>query len=484
MRTTTNLTTPTTIFTATWLTRLSLCFVFSILFTACQLDDPNAIGLGLNSQTDNLGVVYTDTLTLNTSTVLVDSVVANQGNSILVGAINDPQLGKITARNFTQFLYDARTDLGASAVYDSVKLYLYIRRDSTQTTAISQSLTIHSLTGDIDRKKIYYTTDQIAFDPTPIATYTYNRASSVSDGVDSLKIKLDDNVGQAILSAYVNTIAVEDFLTRFKGLAIQTNQSQSYMTAYGQRVIFKDVQYNSRIDVYYHNAGGNTRKTLSVYPSLGGSFNQVTLQGAGKFNTLNKAYDAVSSTETGNVTYVQTGIGLRTKIEIPTLADLRKKGNVLINDARLIVAPITSTVLSNAELPPNQLVLYELDPESKIYRASYTSGTNKLYRYFALNQRLASSFASRQLSGKYAGQYIFDLTEYIQQLLYNNDQVVSLRRPNKGLMLSAPSQTFDSNGQILFDLGENEFSIRGLSLGNRQHPSRPLKLVIYYTEVK
>jgi hypothetical protein len=83
-----------------WLIKGLFAFCSALFLLACE--KPNEIGPPGQPQ---LGVFFTDDLTIQTSTVLVDSVIAadsvsRANNTLLAGHYADPIFGTITAQSF------------------------------------------------------------------------------------------------------------------------------------------------------------------------------------------------------------------------------------------------------------------------------------------------------------------------------------------------------------------------------------------------
>lgn len=87
-----------------WPTNLHKLFLLlglATLLFACE--NPKNIGLELQQPQGLVGVVFTDTVTLKTSTVFVDSINTTNSAFLLVGQCNDPQMGQLKARSYFTF---------------------------------------------------------------------------------------------------------------------------------------------------------------------------------------------------------------------------------------------------------------------------------------------------------------------------------------------------------------------------------------------
>ena len=454
------------------LIKAGLCFFFPAIFFACQLEDPKEIGAGLNPGTGNFGVVYTDTLTLRTSTVLVDSVVTSQSVRPIVGYYNDPASGTVACRSFFQCIYSSeKFDLGANPLYDSTTLFLISDSLSADLKKpIAQNLKVYRLTGDFDGARNYLNTDDFAFDPAPVGQYTYNRPANSTRKADTLRIRLNEATGQGLLSAYRNTLTETDFTAAFKGLAVGSDEANNTLSRFALGAVV----------MYYHNAGETAAKAVNFSASFGRFFNQIKSVRTGALGGLRKAYDAVPSTTTGNLTYIQSGTGLKTRIEMPSLKDLGKNRDIIINEARLVLKPVSGGVFSSVQLPPSRLRLYEADLNGRM-PTLVQAGTPTAYFYVPLQGQLGSPDAALNTDGT----YVFSVGGYLQQVLYNDRLPAAQRKDDKGLFVAVQSGAPYPEQQKapVTPFGENEVTVRGMTLGSQQHPTGGAKLVIYYTVI-
>lgn len=453
------------------LIKAGLCLLLPVVFFACELEDPKEIGAGLNPATGSFGVIYTDTLTLRASTVLVDSVVTSQSARPIVGHYNDPVSGTVTCRSFFQAIYNQKADLGASPQYDSTTLFLINDSLSADLAKpITQNLKVYRLAEDFNGARNYRNTDGFAFDPAPVGEYTYNRPANSTRKADTLRIRLNAATGSSLLSAYTGTLTENDFVAAFKGLALASDESGNTLSRFALGAVV----------MYYHNAGETVAKSVAFSASFGRFFNQVRSVRTGALAGLQKAYDAVPSTSTGEMAYIQSGTGLKAKIEMPFLQELRKNRDIIINEARLVLKPVSGGVFSSVQLPPSRLRLYEADINGRM-PTLVQAGTPPAYFYVPLQGRLGSPDALLNADGS----YVFSVGEYLQQLLYNDRQPASQRKANKGVFVAVPSGApyEEAPRTPVTPFGENEVTVRGLKLGSQQHPAAA-KLIVYYTVIR
>eukprot|EP01136_Pigoraptor_vietnamica_P012842 Opistho-1_new@53193 len=177
--------TVTTIFTRSWQVRKA--FIFGVFFSffgilsACE--DPKEIGSDVFVQ--DIGLLYTDTLSVDASTVLLDSIATYTTSNLLVGRFTDPVFGDVNAvsyfqiSNLTADTIRSNVDTaGRSNVKwitypsknDSIRLilpYSFVQGDTLQ----NQSFKLYQLasTASLDPTVVYYNNSAApALNPTPI----------------------------------------------------------------------------------------------------------------------------------------------------------------------------------------------------------------------------------------------------------------------------------------------------------------------------
>jgi hypothetical protein len=458
-----------------FLIKKAAVFLLLVLtFFACE--KPGDIGLDIKNPGQSFGVLYTDTVTVQTSTVLIDSVRTSRNSDItylIAGQYPDPQLGIVTARSFFQ-IYPATDSIlrfGESPKVDSVVLILRKRFIYGDTNTV-QTLNLHVLQNSIDNK-VYYNNNSIAFSPNVIGRAEWKPLPRATG--DTIRFKLDDSIGELLKT--LNGQKEEALISSFNGFAI-VPQSGSNAAV----ISFPASTSAARLRMYYRNDPVTTQNIFDfvVYPSY--TFHQVINNKNAPWNNL-AIYQPVSSAATGTETLIQGGTGIMTKVDIPHLLKLRENKTIRLNQAYLIVEPVQNKTGSITPLP-QQLILYRADPTGKPLR-------NENGIYVPVEE-----FSNLSLGGtpRIAGynttdkQYRFDITQYLQRLLDSKENVT-----NTSFYLSMPSFSLDSyysrNGDNSPAIEINpssslENSVSRLIIGSQQHPTNPLKLQLYYTEIK
>jgi hypothetical protein len=134
------------------------------LFSSCEKD--NEFGIEINPDSNTLGAIYSDTFSVNTFSVISDSIRTDELNGPSpLGNYIDPVFGEVNASIITQIRleqsYNFIPDNGDinDVVVDSVVLYLAI--DGFYGNIQEQEFKVEILDEDIFKDSIYYNTTNI-----------------------------------------------------------------------------------------------------------------------------------------------------------------------------------------------------------------------------------------------------------------------------------------------------------------------------------
>jgi len=412
--------------------------LLSALFFSCQ--DPIGIVIDTPSTGGQITTIFTDTVKVATSTVLFDSTFTSGQANAVVGRYRDPIFGEVSAKTFAQITLpllntDAFTALkfpsadSGLTVYDSVYVYIahngFVYGDSTKT----YNLALHRLTQDFVSTKRYTKDDVMAYNPTPMASATFNYADikrANSTAQDSLlKFKLPNTLGKELYDL-VNTdtgTTIEKFTAAVKGMAFVANATSE--NAYGLSIS------GSYIQLYYHTTNSTDRKSipLTFYSQR---FSQIIGNRNGTILQNLKTLIPITSSATNNRIYLQTGIGISPKLTFPNLAALQKSGNITINKAELVFEPDLDQISGNYKVP-SQVALVQLESTNRIKK---TNGS--LIDFIALDGLSGTQYVASYNST--SNNYIFNFTSFLQDL-------VSKKKTTDGIAL-VPSLLNTTNATI------------------------------------
>jgi hypothetical protein len=341
-------------------------FLAVCLLPACN--QFNKTGLGVLPEDDLIGMKYTDTLTFDIETHLLDSVQTDEGitNTHIFGNCIDPQMGRISTGIYTQFkysgseLYFGKPD---SVRLDSVVLFLdlvgYYGRAETP-----QKMQIFEITQDFD------TTTYKSNDSLRVNKYkelsNAKKLDFFTGYPDVLRVRLNDDFGDKILYAPADSLKDNDVFTKYiKGLYIST-----------QKVNFTSREPGAAFYVGLSNTNSQTK--LRLYYSV------LDKDSVGKYNAKIQDFFVTASTnqfhsikrtdftsrllgsnlsdQSHRFEFIQSGALIENMIKFPFLQNLGEK---VLNKAELLlkVDPTTLgiSIGTNSRYAPPVLEVFQLD---------------------------------------------------------------------------------------------------------------------------
>lgn len=433
-----------------WARRASSLWLLALLLTSFGCETAST-DLGEELTVDKLsGTLYIDTLTVRTSTVLVDSVVTSSSSYLLVGQYQDARLGTVTARSYLRLGLGSSTFAPeATAQFDSLVLVLapdtYRYGDTTQL----QQLQVHRLQEALRPATTYYAFNSRTYEAPPLGRRTFRART----GLGVLRIRLSDALGQELLTAGLHRElnSNEALEARLPGLALvpatADNAALLRFTAEAEGTLLR---------LYYHlPAAPDDPLSYSFTGESGGRhFYQLEAdRRATLLSTLTTTRQAVPSTQTAAETYIQGGLGLQTKVEVPYLLNLKNLGGTwVLNSAQLTLETVTGT--EKTTLAPPSYLTAQITGKGNYSGAYLTSldGAGLMANY------AHSTSAKTNLE---QGSYTFNLTAYYEAVL-------GQRIANGGLLLAPSSLTTPER----------------VALGGMHHATNPIRLGLYLTKVQ
>lgn len=363
------------------------------LLMGCNDSVESTLGFqGISSFGD---VYFIDTLSVVSSTIVVDSLDTSSSGRVLVGSYEDEYLGKTSSQSYMQFGLQLSDETGAleswsigdDAVFDRVELVLYYDNYYYGDTTVNQSIEVFQLTdpitgrltGDYDyldtTPSVFYTysglynVSETNYDHTPLASYTYRPFPGSGD---SLEITLNNKFGSTWLEyKKLNDLIIRDntsFVSEFNGLMIAGTDGVN------QSIIGFDAE-KTRIRLWYWDQENDVRvskyQDFPLYQSEL-QYNKIETDRSGTILSSLEAGVPMASSSTGGEVFLQGGSGVFTRLEFPSIDKL---SNVAILQAELVITPETGTFNGNTPLPPT-LSVYLADQNNIPVDALVDSETN------------------------------------------------------------------------------------------------------------
>ncbi|OKL38992.1 DUF4270 family protein [Pontibacter flavimaris] len=448
---------------------LFYCLGAVLLLSSCE--DPNELGLALVE--DNVSGTFTDTLTINLSTVMVDSIATSGTGNMVAGQYTTPQSGTLHAASYFQVGPGGSLAApAAEATYDSLKLFLptsgYYYGDTTQAVTLS----IHEVTSTLSTRALpptipnedpnsyfyqnpaLYNKTNVAVKPEPIGTHTFAPRPVRKD---TLAIDLSDELGQQWFDLQkAGDEKLKDnanFAAYFKGLGL---------TATSGNAVLGFPAAGAVVTLYYSEpsaSGGARTVKMYTFPLINPSLQFNKFEGDFTGSPLDGLQESgeLPTSITNDISVAQAGTGLMIKLEIPYLEKLKEKVKPeFINKVTLVVEPFRgATTVYPFPAPP--IGLYETGMSGLLYSPLVTE-------YNPDGLPLASNFIKSSETAT-DGRYEFSITEFLINKLKND------YRTNLPLYL-APTASEFKNGASRLVVGAQNKDIKNV------------RLRIYYTTIQ
>ncbi|MFN8256623.1 MAG: DUF4270 family protein [Bacteroidales bacterium] len=389
--------------TRIYLKLITVTMLISAFFFSCE--KTSDVGLGVVPKDYLVENFTTDTFQIQAYTYPVDSVLTGNNDSLLLGSYIDPIFGEFRASIVTEIIPSkSDPDFEQEPIYDSTVLFLtyslkYRYLNNPLQIDISQ---IHYNIVIDTTHKIYSNFNRESLNPEFITSTTF-----IPENNDTaiLRIKMPYEFGHKILTD--TTIWQGESFTNvyFNGFLIEPNPST--LNSSILNVDLFDQANISRLAIYYHYEGDTVSKsfpfTISSYSS--NRFNML--------NQVNNSPDFIADLENpeekeDSILYLQGGAGLKIKIKIPYLNDLKEKGLYGVNRAELIVhSDPLSIVQQSVFLPPKMTAFLFINDEGESFVP---------IEFYNVN----GQFVPAYFTGSPDYQYKIDITHHVQSILSGN----------------------------------------------------------------
>lgn len=366
---------------------------------------------------EQLNVHFTDTVTINTHSFIIDSVPTTSTSSQIFGSVLDPYFGSTVASIYTQLrLANNDLDFGTNPVCDSIVLGIDYTGFYGDTAAI-QHIKVFRLDEDMYLDTAYYSNNTITPQTSPI--YDQDIVFDLTDSVElwggktkpHMRLALDKSFGDEIvaLSGQTELSNNEEFLQYLKGLYITLDKQ----AANGGGFAYVDLLSNySRLTLYYHN---DDEDSLYEYFLIN--------QNCAYFNNFNHFgyQDAAPEVQNQIVNkdttlgmqelYLQSMAGVRTYMDFPFIDNLKANNQLAIHKAELLVniSDKSDTLTYPA---PTKISVVGIDSEGRnIFLTDYLEGTGFYGGVYKEDNN----------------QYVFNITHTIQEMLIGTSELYGLR---------------------------------------------------------
>lgn len=321
--------------------------------------------------------LFVDTVSLDISTIHVDSIITQGTPSLLLGAYENELLGSITTRSFFQFSLGTGPEVDPEDTFDSLGLIIY-PYTSTYGNGADQRIEIYRIEDDYEPEEdFFYQFDNLHFNPIPVGSFILE---AEEDEEDSIFIKLSPALGEEIFQMALDGDDILDsdfdFREYLGGFVMVTvDENAEFINT----IPFDD--NNVKLNMYYRiPIDDDIDEQVYTFPisSVSNQFTEIQIEEDNSF--LNQIIDQgeLKSSETGGMSFIQGSTSLVTKISIPNIQKIEAAFETFtINNATLEVRMIDGSFDKNTPLP-SQLSLYYLSKFENIDQVLVTPPDGRL----------------------------------------------------------------------------------------------------------
>ncbi|WP_111709881.1 DUF4270 family protein [Lutibacter citreus] len=396
-------------------------FFLGLTFLISCSEETSTYTVGDDFLDIDTNVIITDTISILTSTIQIDSIATTNATRLLIGALQDEDFGNLESQTFFNLLtssfyisdYATFDSIGAILYYDS-----YYYGDTTKIQTFKVHEIIENFEPHNDDDDNFYNTSTLEYSNSVLGELSF---TPYPNKKDSIYIPINENFGSDLFDKLQsNTINnYDDLYQDFKGLTIAPDKNSKAVIGFNTGSIVMRMYYTIKSE----NAENNNYYTDFSIQNYNQNFNRIT---SNKSNTL---LDPLSSTDilytenTNNLAYIQSGTSINMRVEFPSLKNINKiEQNGTAINASLKFYPTIESYQSNSN-GVDSLAVYVIDKKNRI--VDQLIGTDGSYVYAKLNSQ------NDEFNSKY--YYLADLTYYVEQMLtssYNLDYALLFQFPN------------------------------------------------------
>jgi Domain of unknown function (DUF4270) len=408
-------------------------------FTSCE--NPNEIGFDLNNQIGGKAI-FSDTLSLDVSTVLADSAVNGAANYIMAGFAEDPLFGTTTASAYFQptlkyrepSIIDTFKISGTNPVIDSIRIRIVHSGLLFGDTITRATFGLYRLKNSMKNGN-YDVKDVIETESTPILKFTITPNSFRNVTRDTLIayfLTLPKTIGtELITAAAANSTDNNKLLSQFKGFAIIPDANAKTLYTFLTGPFSPST---STIIAYWHTQGDNAQKLYNFDINGPRHSNLKFNRASSKIKDLTGNTSELASTKLAGNSYVQGGSGISTKVNFSNLSKLGTNVKV----SRAVLEFTQPKVLNNSLFPKvYSFALAEADTRNQHVR----NGSKQLTYVTPIGSDLTGALYSLVDS---TNTVSMDITNYVQRL-------TNKKQYNTSLLVLPAVPTTDGNAILSND---------------------------------
>jgi hypothetical protein len=428
---------------------LPLLFLFVFIFFSCS-DKDQTFEIGNKYVDVKTNLRFVDTLTVNSFSVRLDSIHTSTYKTILIGKHDDPELGEIWARSYFRVGLPSSIDLPNDAVFDSVQLILSYNKYYVGDTMNSCTIKVHRLTQIMKATEdgYLYNTSSFSYNPDVFGSVTFMPRPNSGD---SVKITIDPAFGNQLfdlcMDENVRITNLDNFLYFLKGLVVSFDDASDIILG------FKSSTSIPMIRIYYQYFDYDVKHKYLDFPMIDANLQFI------EYGINNPKIEFPQQQKyklpvqlTNNVSYIQGGLGIVTRLEIPFLRSLLElHQNIKVLRAVLVMEPLKNSY-RHISLP-DSISLYYTDNQNRFVSAVLDKATQKT--------ELASLTVDEVFQED--TKYTIEITDFINyKLTEESDDTPAL------LVIITPNRIYKTVDRLI--------------LGSQLHTNNDIQLKIYYMD--
>ncbi|PIF32837.1 uncharacterized protein DUF4270 [Flavobacterium sp. 9] len=434
-----------------------LMFFFALSLISCGTDtDTGEFVVGSDYLALNNKVILVDTLTVEMSTINLDSLITSTQSRILIGNYDDPLFGKIKSDSYFQLstntyaLNNSGSDTEAiKYVFDSISMILKYDNYYFGDTTKVQTFDIHRLIQKVKpntEDNNFYNNSKLNYSPESLGTISYKPRPIEKD---SINIKMSDAFG-AELFQKLKKREVTDFDTfteYLKGFVLVPSSSNS------SSVIGFSAS-TSKVRLYYSKYQADTEETPYILDftilDKTKQFNSISSDKSGTLlQNLSVPTSKLASSLTEHQGFIQSGTGVSCRIDFPNIKQFKHiSDNGAIVAAELLLKPVNNSYSDKYPLS-DSLSVYVADNLNRISGTLLNSESKSVYGI--LNKKT---------------------DEFNENIGYTI--------PIGGFLQKEMLKPTDSRSCLILTLPALSKAVNRVVLGDQKHLNNKIQLKIYY----
>jgi hypothetical protein len=342
-----------------------ILIIVTIICISCGFNSSqDAVSIGDDFIESGSSLSVVDSFSVKLSTILLDSITTSGTTVLWTGAYPDKETGNIASTGYCEIGVPTAPNVEDKDRFDSLMLVMNYSAGYYGDTTGYQTLHVYRLNQELkgDENSKFWNRTYVGYEQNPIGEITF-KPKPLSKG--TLKIRLSDQIGKEFLQMLKDKDEIvssfENFREYFMGIALGTGNLNSVILGFNCDTTLNLVLHTQR-------SGIEKEVIKNRFPlgSVNTSFNHFTADRTGTpISIISKREIEIPSGQSGNKTFVQSGIGLMTRVDFPSMQSLMEMDRkYILLKAELYMFPEPGTYKQVGL--PRQLVLFHTDKANRV----------------------------------------------------------------------------------------------------------------------